>query len=124
MLQDTWNRAFADGREEALMGGSAEKLLEAFGKLSLDGNPDASCFVEAPLFGKPEYDSLVIHNPRYYYPGCRILDPSIVKAQKALDWAAGQETIRPWLYFELDAGGLGRLSGIYCRMEEIGRAHV
>ena len=116
-MEYTWNRAFADGRDVLLMGGNAEKLLDASRRLSLEGNPSVSCFVEAPLLGEPDYDSLVIHNPRFSFPGCRISDLSLLQAQAAVDWAAGLGRAKPYLHFELDSSGCGSLSGIHCRME-------
>ena len=116
-MQYTWNRAFGDGREELLMGGGAERLLDASRRLTLAGNPSASCFVEAPLLGAPDYDALVIHNPRFFSPGRRIADHSLVQAQAAVDWAAGMGSMKPYLHFELDAAGFGMLSGIHCRIE-------
>lgn len=113
----TWDQAFGDGREAALVGGNAEKLLDASRRLSLAGNTSASCFVEAPLLGAPDYDSLVIHNPRSLYPGCRVADPSQELAQTVLSWAAGREGDRPYIHFELDSAGAGALSGVHCRME-------
>lgn len=68
-MEYTRFRAFAGGREAALMGGSAERL-------SLTGAKSVSGFVEAPLSGVPEYDALVIHNPKYLSPGCRVADPT------------------------------------------------
>ncbi|MBR4577215.1 MAG: hypothetical protein IKO25_08420 [Clostridia bacterium] len=116
MLRDTWNRAFSDGRENVLMGEGPERLLDASGRLSPAGCPSAACFVEAPLAGKPEYDSLVILNPRYCIPGCRMADPALVTAQAAVDWAAGMGRLRPYLHFELDAALSGTLSGIHCKI--------
>ena len=116
-MEYTWSRAFADGREAALMGGNAERLLDACGRLSLEGTRSVSGFVEAPLLGAPEYDALVIHNPRYLVPGCRIADPTQQKAQAVLDWAAGREPFPPYIHFELDAGDSGTLSGIHCKIE-------
>ena len=58
-MEYTWSRAFADGREAALMGGSAERLLDACQRLSSAGAKTASGLVEAPLLGAPEYDALV-----------------------------------------------------------------
>ena len=69
-MEYTWSRAFADGREAALMGGSAERLLDACRRLSSAGAKTASGLVEAPLLGVPEYDALVIHNPRGLLSGC------------------------------------------------------
>ena len=73
--------------------------------------------MEAPLLGAPEYDALIIHNPRTLLPGCRIADPSQTKAQSVLDWAAGKKPVPPYIHFELDAGGSGTLSGIHCKIE-------
>ena len=104
-MQYTWNHAFGDGREELLMGGGAERLLDASRRLTLAGNPSVSCFVEAPLLGAPDYDALVIHNPRFFSPGRRIADHSLVQAQAAVDWVAGMGSMKPYLHFELDAAG-------------------
>ena len=116
-MEYTWSRAFADGREAALLGGSAERLLDACERLSLERARFVSGFVEAPLLGAPEYDALVIHNPGFLVPGCRIADTAQQKAQEVLDWAAAMGEIRPYIHFELDAAGSGTLSGIHCRIE-------
>lgn len=116
MLRSTWDCAFADGREAELMGEGPERLLEASGRLALDGVPVASCFVEAPLSGESRYDSLVCHNPRHYSPGCRIADASLAQVQSAVDWVSGL-TFKPFLHFELDAAGEGTLSVIHCKIE-------
>lgn len=81
-LRDTWDRAFANGREMVLMGEGPDRLLDAAERLSLAGGEFASCFVEAPLCGAPEYDALIIHNPRRIFPGCRIGDPTQAQARK------------------------------------------
>ena len=96
-LRDTWDRAFADGREAALMGGGPERLLDASERLSLTGCEFASCFVEAPLLGAPEYDALIIHNPGRMFPGCRVSDQTQTLAQKVLDWAAQVEGEKPYI---------------------------
>jgi len=116
-MEYTWSRAFADGREAALMGDSAERLLDACGRLSLEGVKTVSGFVEAPLLGAPEYDALVIHNPKYLHPGCRVADPTQMQAQAVLDWAAQRKPYPPYIHFELDAAGSGTLSGIHCKLE-------
>ena len=122
-MEYTWSRAFADGREAALLGGSAERLLDACERLSLERARFVSGFVEAPLLGAPEYDALVIHNPGFLVPGCRIADTAQQKAQEVLDWAAAMGEIRPYIHFELDVAGSGTLSGISAgsRADWIGR---
>ncbi len=115
-LRDTWARAFADGREAALTGGGPERLENACARLSLAGSGTYSCFVEAPLLGPADYDALVLHNPRYLVPGCRVADSGQRLAQTVLDWAAGLGRDCPYIHFELDAGA-ETLSGIHCKLE-------
>ena len=76
-MEYTWSRAFADGRAAALMGGDAGRLLDACRRLSSAGAKTASGLVEAPLLGVPEYDALVIHNPRGLLSGCLVADSSL-----------------------------------------------
>ena len=116
-MEYTWSRAFADGREAALMGDSAERLLDACRRLSSAGAKTASGLVEAPLLGAPEYDALVIHNPRGLLSGCLVADSSLTQAQEVLDWAAQRKPYPPYIFFELDAAGSGSLSGIHCKIE-------
>lgn len=116
-MRYTWEQAFSGDREAQLVGNSSENLLDASERLSLKGGMVSSCFVEGPLLGTPCYDSLVIHNPRFLYPCCRVSDPSQEMAQKVLDWASKVKTSRPYIHFELDELGAGALSGIHCRIE-------
>lgn len=116
-MEYTWSRAFADGREAALMGGDAGRLLDACRRLSSAGAKTASGLVEAPLLGVPEYDALVIHNPRGLLSGCLVADSSLTQAQEVLDWAAQRKPYPPYIFFELDAAGSGSLSGIHCKIE-------
>ena len=116
-MEYTWSRAFADGREAALMGGDAGRLLDACRRLSSAGAKTASGLVEAPLLGAPEYDALVIHNPRGLLSGCLVADSSLTQAQEVLDWAAQRKPYPPYIFFELDAAGSGSLSGIHCKIE-------
>jgi len=116
-MEYTWSRAFADGREAALMGGDAGRLLDACQRLSSAGAKTASGLVEAPLLGVPEYDALVIHNPRGLLSGCLVADSSLTQAQEVLDWAAQRKPYPPYIFFELDAAGSGSLSGIHCKIE-------
>ena len=116
-MEYTWSRAFADGREAALMGGDAGRLLDACRRLSFAGAKTASGLVEAPLLGAPEYDALVIHNPHGLLSGCLVADSSLTQAQEVLDWAAQRKPYPPYIFFELDAAGSGSLSGIHCKIE-------
>ena len=114
-LRDTWQRAFADGREEKLLGSGPERLLAAVSQLSLLDSFRYSCFVEGPLSGAPDYDALVIHSPALLMPGRRVADPSQRLAQQVLDWAAGMGERCPYIHFELDAGS--KTPGIHCKIE-------
>ncbi len=84
-MEYNWSRAFADGREEALMGAGAGKLL----------------------------DALVIHSPRGLLSGCRPADPSLTQVQAISDWAAQRKPYPPYVFFELDAAGQSFLLQIY-----------
>ena len=115
-MKFTWDRAFADGREMALVGEGAERMLEAYRRSLYEGaNP--AVFIEAPLSGEVGYDVVVILQGNRFYPGCKLYDQTQAKAQALIDWVAGLENARPDMFFEFDASGSGALAGVHCKIE-------
>ena len=115
-MKFSWERAFADGREAALVGEGPERMLDACGKLTLDGAKPA-VFVEAPLLGGAGYDVVTIIRGDRCRPGCKLDDKTQTKAQALIDWVAGLEKASPDMFFEFDASGSGALSGVHCKIE-------
>ena len=115
-MKYTWERAFADGREAALVGEGSERMLDAYRKLLFDGAQPAA-FIEAPLLGRSGYDVVMILQGDRCYPGCKLHNETQTQAQAMIDWVAGLENTRPDMFFEFDASGSGKLAGVHCKIE-------
>lgn len=115
-MKHVWNRAFANGREEILVGDGPSRLLDACDRLLYAG-ADPGTLVEIPLLGAPSYDFLIALHGNNITQGCRLRDPNQVQAQGVVDWLASLDKPRPTVFFELDASGGGKLSGVHARIE-------
>ena len=111
----TWNRAFAEGRETALVGAGPERLLDALNRLLIPGAA-LNALVEIPLGGEARYDLLVPVDMKRARCGGRLREP-IPEAQAVIDWAAGIEAVPPNLFLEQDDAGGKVLSGYHCKIE-------